>query len=66
MNVDDFKSCKSFLNIKKKFPIFKTKINGKDLVYLDSAASAQKPELVIDKRVSNRYVMELFSFLIII
>ena len=39
---------KSFLGIKKQFPIFKNKINGKDLVYLDSAASAQKPDVVIN------------------
>ncbi len=34
-------------NIKNQFPIFRNKINGKDLIYLDSAASAQKPEMVI-------------------
>ena len=36
-------------NIKKEFPIFKQKINGKPLVYLDSANSSQKPKVVIDK-----------------
>ena len=36
-------------NIKKEFPIFKQKINGKPLVYLDSANSSQKPKIVIDK-----------------
>ena len=35
-------------NIKEEFPIFKNKINGKDLVYLDSANSSQKPQSVID------------------
>ena len=35
-------------NIKDEFPIFKNKINGKDLVYLDSANSSQKPQSVID------------------
>ena len=35
-------------NIKEKFPVFNNKINGKNLVYLDSAASAQKPEVVIN------------------
>ena len=36
-------------NIKKEFPIFKQKINGKPLVYLDSANSSQKPKAVIDR-----------------
>src|SRR5580704_17903749 len=31
-----------------QFPIFDRKINGNPLVYLDSAASAQKPKAVID------------------
>lgn len=31
-----------------QFPIFDRKINGRPLVYLDSAASAQKPRAVID------------------
>ena len=41
-------------NIKKEFPIFTQKINGKPLVYLDSANSSQKPKVVID-RISNFY-----------
>ena len=48
MKLDALKTCESFGEIKKQFPIFKTKVNGKNLVYLDSAASAQKPEVVID------------------
>ncbi|MBL6785928.1 MAG: SufS family cysteine desulfurase [Candidatus Pelagibacter bacterium] len=44
-------------NIKKEFPIFSQKINGKPLVYLDSANSSQKPKLVIDK-ISNFYETE--------
>ncbi len=44
-------------NIKKEFPIFKQKINGKSLVYLDSANSSQKPQVVIDK-ISNFYETE--------
>jgi cysteine desulfurase / selenocysteine lyase len=44
-------------NIKSEFPIFKQKINGKALVYLDSANSSQKPKLVID-RMSNFYETE--------
>ena len=35
--------------IRNNFPIFKTKINGKKLVYLDSANSSQKPQSVIDR-----------------
>ena len=35
--------------IKKSFPIFKKKINGNSLVYLDSANSSQKPKSVIDR-----------------
>ncbi len=35
-------------DIKKDFPIFKQKIYGRSLVYLDSAATSQKPKSVID------------------
>src|SRR6201996_8005393 len=34
--------------IRSQFPILKRQVNGKPLVYLDSAASAQKPRAVID------------------
>jgi cysteine desulfurase / selenocysteine lyase len=44
-------------NIKNEFPIFTQKINGKPLVYLDSANSSQKPKVVID-RISNFYETE--------
>jgi cysteine desulfurase/selenocysteine lyase len=44
-------------NLKSEFPIFKQKINGKPLVYLDSANSSQKPKTVID-RMSNFYETE--------
>ena len=44
-------------NIKSQFPIFKEKINGKPLVYLDSANSSQKPQSVL-KRLSNFYATE--------
>ena len=37
------------LNIRKDFPILERKINGKKLVYADSAATTQKPTQVIDK-----------------
>ncbi|MBI2040762.1 MAG: cysteine desulfurase [DPANN group archaeon] len=34
--------------IRQDFPILKQKINGKRLVYLDSAATSQKPKVMID------------------
>lgn len=37
--------------IRAQFPIFERTINGKRLVYLDSAASSQKPQSVIDAMV---------------
>ncbi len=44
-------------SIKSKFPIFKNKINGKPLIYLDNANSSQKPKSVID-RISKFYSSE--------
>jgi len=41
-------------NIKNDFPIFSKKILDKDLIYFDTAASAQKPELVT-KEISDFY-----------
>ena len=35
-------------NIKSDFPILSQKINGHELVYLDNAATTQKPKVVID------------------
>ncbi len=37
--------------IRKDFPIFETSVHGKRLVYLDSAATSQKPRQVIDRLV---------------
>ena len=34
--------------IRRDFPILSREVNGKPLVYLDSGASAQKPQVVID------------------
>ncbi|HMF18566.1 MAG TPA: aminotransferase class V-fold PLP-dependent enzyme, partial [Gemmataceae bacterium] len=34
--------------IRQDFPILKQKVHGKPLVYLDNAASTQKPQSVID------------------
>ena len=36
------------LSIRKDFPILKSKVNGKPLVYLDNGATTQKPQSVID------------------
>jgi len=47
----------NILSIKKEFPIFNTKVNNNDLVYLDSANSSQKPKVVID-RVNDFYTKE--------
>jgi len=44
-------------SIKSQFPIFKNKINGKPLIYLDNANSSQKPGRVID-RISKFYSKE--------
>ncbi len=44
--------------VRRDFPILKRRLHGKPLVYLDSAASAQKPSVVIDALsdfYSNRY-----------
>src|SRR5687767_12216578 len=34
--------------LRKDFPILATKVHGKPLVYLDNAATTQKPQAVID------------------
>lgn len=44
-------------SIKKEFPIFEQKINGKELIYLDNAASTQKPNTVI-QRITDFYRQE--------
>ncbi len=46
-------------DIKKHFPIFEQKINGKSLVYLDSANSSQKPIKVIESL--NKFYSEDFA-----
>ena len=37
--------------IRKDFPVFETQVHGNRLVYLDSAATSQKPRAVIDRMV---------------
>ena len=34
--------------IRTQFPILNQKVNGKDLIYFDNAASSQKPQSVIN------------------
>jgi cysteine desulfurase/selenocysteine lyase len=34
--------------IRKHFPVLHQKVNGRDLVYFDNAATSQKPQMVID------------------
>ena len=38
---------KTLAEIRSDFPILSSEVNGKPLVYLDTAATAQKPEIVI-------------------
>ena len=48
---------KSIIDLRNDFPTLKRKVNGKDLVYFDNGATAQKPQLVID-RISRYYENE--------
>ncbi len=48
------KTSTDFMKVRDDFPILKTKVNGFPLVYLDNAASSQKPQQVIDS-ISNYY-----------
>lgn len=41
--------------VRADFPILSTQVNGQRLVYLDSAASAQKPRVVVDRMVHAYY-----------
>ena len=43
--------------IRKQFPILKTKVNGKTLMYFDNGATTQKPQTVIDA-ISNYHQNE--------
>lgn len=40
---------KKFQKIRNDFPILNQKVNGEQLVYLDNAATSQKPQVVIDE-----------------
>ncbi|MFV8776933.1 hypothetical protein ACNSO7_07270, partial [Yersinia enterocolitica] len=39
----------SIEQIRADFPLLSREVNGQPLAYLDSAASAQKPQIVIDR-----------------
>ena len=36
-------------SVKSQFPIFKNKVNGKPLIYLDNGATTHKPLRVIER-----------------
>jgi cysteine desulfurase/selenocysteine lyase len=38
--------------IRRQFPVLERKVKGKDLIYFDNAATAQKPQVVIDALVN--------------
>lgn len=61
MHIQEVKSMEKNIfdveEIRKDFPILNIKINGKPLVYLDNAATTQKPQAVIDS-ISYYYTYE--------
>lgn len=44
---------RSWEEIRKDFPILKEKVHGKDLIYLDNAATTQLPQQVLDRFVEH-------------
>lgn len=40
---------KEFLDIRRRFPILERKVAGRDMVYLDNAATSQTPDSVVDE-----------------
>ena len=50
LNLSNLKDISSLRN---DFPALHQNVNGKPLVYLDSAASAQRPQSVIDAMVTQ-------------
>ena len=53
-NLNNVLAIDNIKGIKKKFPILNKKIDGKTITYLDSAASSQKPQSVIND-IKNTY-----------
>jgi cysteine desulfurase / selenocysteine lyase len=52
MSVTAIKNAIDIEKIREQFPILHQKVNGKDLVYFDNAATSQKPNAVIDSLVA--------------
>ena len=46
---DISKSNSALEDLRSQFPILTQKVNGRDLIYFDNAATSQKPSTVIDK-----------------
>ena len=46
---DTSKSNTALEDLRSQFPILTQKVNGRDLIYFDNAATSQKPSTVIDK-----------------
>ena len=59
MNKNIEKNIIDFNDIRSEFPILEKKINNSKMVYLDSAASAQKPRQVIETL--NKAYLETYS-----
>ena len=59
MNKNIEKNIIDFNDIRSEFPILEKKINNSKMVYLDSAASAQKPRQVIESL--NKAYLETYS-----
>ena len=51
-------TCKALGEVRQHFPVLDQEINEKPLVYLDSAATTQKPDSVIDA-ISTYYQQDL-------
>jgi cysteine desulfurase/selenocysteine lyase len=45
--------AESTLGVKADFPIFERRFSGRELIYLDSGATAQKPQVVIDAQAEH-------------
>ena len=46
---ETLKSKIALEDLRSQFPILTQKVNGRDLIYFDNAATSQKPSTVIDK-----------------
>ena len=54
--LDPTEKIKDWKSIRDDFPILNKEINGHQLVYLDNAASSQKPQVVIDAIRNNLFL----------